>query len=498
MSLYFRITLIVYLALFLCQDVSCAVLNVPARRGDALSGSEFVTLITPMTLTNRENAILNEVVLGNIPNFMRNLKPITVSATVNSQLRTVVYHVLPDYLAIGSDEDYFLTPMSPLCAQRIADRLGCLLPTRKMVNDIWAQAQVKLSPSTIPPSPEMTTVPVFAQHNATVRAQRLAVEPQFPLGALVGGDKKDVVITKLLATTPNKVAIYGWHYTSGSPIQPLYLGHEDTYADYSHGIRLVQQDVMLDGQPTTAVQILNDANLNVLLSDEGVVISTRYPVALPLYFPLQDDFPSSGRDSSIWTDKFTTPTLLSFSPTSPGGDGTVLRVRDAAGGMETTRTGNTTDADYFVQCDIYCTYRPELVGDGFERCGIFIRDNGNGSFEHTTGGGGYCYAMAWDSGNGRLWCLKSVNGVITDLNPAPIYRPSTAWRRMRIEAQGDQLRFLCDGELILSVTDSTHRNGQCGIGYHEYFATNSNMIGTIADNFLADELTLNTKGWMLY
>jgi len=463
-----------------------------------MSGSAFVTAITPLSLTERENAILSEVMLGNVPDFMRNLKPVTVSATINSQLRTVIYHVLPDYLAVGSDADYFLTPMSPLCAQRIADRLNCLLPTRKMVNDIWSQAQVKLSPSTIPPSPEMTTVPVFAQHNTTVRAQRQAMEVQYPLGALVGGDKKDVVITKLLATTPNKVAIYGWHYTNGTPIQPLYLGHEDTYADYSHGIRLVQQAVTLDGVETTAVQILNDASLNVLLSDEGVVTSTRYPVALPLYFPLQDDFPASGRDSLLWTDKFKTPTLMSFSPTSPGGDGYALRVMDSAGGMETTRTGNITDADYYVQCDIYCTYRPALVSDGFERSGIFLRDNGNGAFEHTTGGGGYCYAMAWDSGNGRLWCLKSVNGVITDLNPSPIYRPSTAWRRMRIEAQGDQIAFRCDGELILSVTDATHRQGQCGIGFHEYFTTNSNMLGAIADNFIADLLTTSANRWMLY
>ena len=36
--------------------------------------------------------------------------------------QNAVYHVTPDYLAIGSDQDYFLCPMTPLLGQRISDR----------------------------------------------------------------------------------------------------------------------------------------------------------------------------------------------------------------------------------------------------------------------------------------------------------------------------------------------------------------------------------------
>ena len=52
-----------------------------------------------------------------------------------------LFFVAPDYLAVGTDEDYLLTPMTPMIAQRIADRLGCTLPTRKMVDDIYAACQ---------------------------------------------------------------------------------------------------------------------------------------------------------------------------------------------------------------------------------------------------------------------------------------------------------------------------------------------------------------------
>jgi len=85
--------------------------------------------------------------------------------------------------------------MSPIIATKIADSIGCTLPTRKMVNDIYAQAALKLAPLTIPASGTMTTVQAFAQHNGMVYSQRSASLTAYPLGTLTGGDKKDVVIS---------------------------------------------------------------------------------------------------------------------------------------------------------------------------------------------------------------------------------------------------------------------------------------------------------------
>lgn len=467
-------------------------LNIPPRPADAMTGSQFVAYVTSMTRDEREKNIYNQITMGNIPDFYRTLRPITVSASIGGSTRALTYYVTPDYLAIGSNADYFLCPMTPILAQQVADYLGCSLPTRKISNDIWTNAAVKMNPQPITASPQMTTVPVFNDHNTMVWDQRKTTLAQHPLGSLVAGDKKDVVITiKLYPTaTPPRVAIYGWHKLDGTVWQSLYLGHESTYADYSHGIRMVEKDMVLDGQPTTMAQILADANLNVLLSDEGVMTQPYYPFnAPPDVMPFVDAFPSDGRQLKSWVDRFTAPVLTAFTPASPDGDGTVLVVKDASGGVETARIGFLSDENYYTQCDIYCNYRPALATDGFERVGIFIRDNGNGVFEHTTAGGGYCYGMAWDSGDGRLWCFKSVNGAITDLNPSPIYRASTAWRRFRIEALGSNLVFKCDGETVLDINDATFAKGQCGIGYHEYFKTNTNMLGTYADNFRADRLT---------
>ena len=128
-----------------------------------------------MSLTERENWIYAQVVSGNVPNFQRTLVPVTVSATINGTSHTATYYAAPDYLAIGTDADYFLEPTTPLLAQRLCNLLGCTLPTRKMVNQIWTNAAVKLNPQPIPPSAAMITVPVFGQENFMVRTQRNAL-----------------------------------------------------------------------------------------------------------------------------------------------------------------------------------------------------------------------------------------------------------------------------------------------------------------------------------
>jgi hypothetical protein len=97
-----------------------------------------------------------------------------------------------------------------------------------------------------------------------------------PLGALVAGNKKDVVISNLICANLHKstspVVIYGWQQTNGTAIQPLYNGHANTWADYSHGIRFVQKAITVDGMPTTVAAVLADPALAGLLSDE-----TNYP-----------------------------------------------------------------------------------------------------------------------------------------------------------------------------------------------------------------------------
>lgn len=255
--------------LLLAGDIGAQTLRLPLRPGDAPGGRAFAEAVATLDRAAREERVVTEVLRGNVPDFLRSLVPVTLTNSVHGEVHRLTVRVAPDYLAVGSDADYLLMPLSPMAAERIADATGCQLPTRHLVDAIHAAARLKLVPRPIPPSPEMTSMPVFARHNEQVWEQRRAALAACPLGTLVAGHKKDVVATPKLATRPGRVAIYGWHQTNGVPIQPLYLGHADSWVDYSHGIRLVSQTALLDGVEKPLAQILADPELNILAGDEG-------------------------------------------------------------------------------------------------------------------------------------------------------------------------------------------------------------------------------------
>ena len=251
----------------------------PPRPADAPPGSTIVAALEHLPRQEREERLLAEYLRGNVPAWLRTLVPVTVERPLGVRTVTVTFHVTPDYLAVGSDDDWFLTPLSPGVAQRIADVTGTSLPTPVMVDAIWRAATATLGPDSIAPSAAMITIPVFADHQRMVRARRNA-DPA-PLGALTAGHKKDVVITARLDTLRGRVAIYGWHKPDGRPIQPLYTGHGATYADYSHGIRLVDRRVEIDGVAHDLLELLRDPVLASLLSGEGALRTARYDSAEP-------------------------------------------------------------------------------------------------------------------------------------------------------------------------------------------------------------------------
>lgn len=251
-------------------------LRLPERAADALSGNALGSRIESLALAGREQVILGEVLSGNVPEFMRRLCPVSVTNVAEGRTNIGTFFVTPDYVCVGSDDDALLMPLTPMSAQRLADQLGCILPTRGMVDAIYRAAEVKLEPAPIAPSPAMTTVPVFMAHNGIVRTQRLERMAGHAPGALVAGHKKDVVISVRLDEAPGKVAICGWHRIGGVPIQPLYLGHGVSWVDYSHGVRLVDQAMRVNGSTTTVARVLSNPCLAGLLSDEGVVAQPRY------------------------------------------------------------------------------------------------------------------------------------------------------------------------------------------------------------------------------
>lgn len=142
--------------------------------------------------------------------------------------------VSPDYYSV----DGIRTPVGMSEALKIAEENNAFLPTPEMVNAIWEQADIQLSPITMAPGPQMTSRSYYERHDAMIDDQ-LQGFPYNIIDAenlLIAGHKKDIVHQQ----RSGRVTIYGWHMPDGNPIQPVSSVHGSKYKDYSHGLRLVR------------------------------------------------------------------------------------------------------------------------------------------------------------------------------------------------------------------------------------------------------------------
>jgi hypothetical protein len=252
--------------------------KIPPRPHSAMTGSEFADRISVMDKSEREQAIEAQLASGNFPDFLRMLKPVRLSHRFeDGGTTTATIFAMPDYLAIGSDTDFLLIPMALHTGVEIAAKFGFILPTKKMVDAIFTQSDVHLTPEPMQAGPLMRSTAYYVKHNQTIREQRLI--QGCPLNALISGHKKDVVLTNRLARNPEKCAIYGWHRPTGIPIQPLSTVHGKNYADYSHGVRLVSDTVLIGEEPRSIYDVLEDSRLARILSDEGVISEIRRMLA---------------------------------------------------------------------------------------------------------------------------------------------------------------------------------------------------------------------------
>ncbi|MCA9733787.1 MAG: T9SS type A sorting domain-containing protein [Deferribacteres bacterium] len=255
-------------------------LNIPERPEKALVASQIVPRISSLSLNNREKAIIHEFMNGNVPSFARKMRQIKITQKIGTTDYELLLFALCDYIAIGSDVNYLYTPLTPSAAQFIADQVQCTLPTSRLVNVIYNAAELKLNPQPIPPSNQMTTVPVFRDHTDSIKQQIATLGFDRASDSIVGGNKKDIIISNKIYSTDRsyeRVVIYGWHRSINDPIQPVYNGHNAQYADYSHGVRLIANLAFLNGDSVMVTDLMQDSRLSALVSSEGRISTPYYP-----------------------------------------------------------------------------------------------------------------------------------------------------------------------------------------------------------------------------
>lgn len=247
------------------------------ERSFAITGNEFYHQAFGMKWKERDSFAVKEILAGDVPRFLKKFVAIHVSTKhpITGKIIKAVYYVAPDYLSVGSDNDWARINITPLAAQKIADSFNCFLPTKKMVDDIYHAAKVKLEP--VPMYAFRDSAPTMWHHHLIVEGQRKGRK------GLIAGIQKDVVISGQIsrATVPtsigtDRVAIYGWHKLDGNPIQSLYTGHVYWWVDYSQCIRLIYRKIKVGHKWMDYIDVLNDPVLQKLLCDEEYCDFFRY------------------------------------------------------------------------------------------------------------------------------------------------------------------------------------------------------------------------------
>jgi len=259
-------------------------MDLPSRPLQATSGTAFLRKIESLSPAQREAAFVREILRGNVPDFLRQMTPVEVvlrEGPYKGQL--LRFWTLPDYLAVGSDRDFVRVPLNLHSIEKVAEKLDLSLPTSRMVDDIYRNADVKLTPAPLPYSPRVASTGNILRHNKILQSQLdpVCIRP----GILLAGHKKDVVQSRRLVKKPDAIAIYGWHRPGAEPIQPLSTVHSAEYADYSHGVRLVSNTIRIGSRTFDLREVLNHRWMAKTLSAEGVIPQkgirpkTVFPVA---------------------------------------------------------------------------------------------------------------------------------------------------------------------------------------------------------------------------
>lgn len=184
-----------------------------------------------------------------------------VQTQANGHTGTFFVQALP--LVIGTDAEMFHPALPVALAQRVADRLGAMLPTRQMVDLIHAQATARVPFRAY--TSNRSSVSTLVASSRDIEARRAG------RAGLVSGYGKDYVVTNWRRNHPDKIAIYGAWDGTGARVQPLAVPHAIGYYDYSQHARLVRRDAVVDGRSVALADALANPATAPLFSDEGTI-----------------------------------------------------------------------------------------------------------------------------------------------------------------------------------------------------------------------------------
>lgn len=201
----------------------------------------------------REQFVLDTLTSLPRDQVVKTMKPITISKPDGSK---ITYEVMTDYITV----DGMRVPMSGVTAQKVADHFGLNLPTPRMVDEIYKNADVQVTAQ--PLSGSGATVngknysgsqvvqtgvgyaPFAAAYNDKVNQQLADKGVQAGGNQIVAGFAKDIVPP----AKEGSLGLYGLYDSKGRPIQGGngQTPHDtNTHTEYGSYVRLVSPTVKI-------------------------------------------------------------------------------------------------------------------------------------------------------------------------------------------------------------------------------------------------------------
>lgn len=247
--------------------------------------------------TEREQMVLNHVLQGNVPSWFQ--RWCVVPIVVAGKDITGEFYCSPDFLCVGRDDDWVRVRINPVTAELIGEHASAVLPTRKMVKVIYAHSRMVVAQTWGEDDHKKWDYPNKGKcyGGSMMYTARWRPHDQMIAGAmgtfrldedvLYAGHMKNMVMGEGLERKKGStVGIYGWFRSDGSVIQGETVNwgsHEWEYTDYSHGFRLIHEDMLVNSITMNVREVLKDPELAPLISDEGALTRVSYREYHPDY-----------------------------------------------------------------------------------------------------------------------------------------------------------------------------------------------------------------------
>lgn len=147
------------------------------------------------------------------------------------------WHVAPVYVA----------PVARADLPALCEAWGCEVPTSALVDAIWRAADLRLNPYGLMRN---YRIPKDMASPEAYASQRRAIEREVgrvlaERGMVASGEYAFNILAgthKDFAILPGgRTDLYGWFTLAGVPIEKGATSHNETYVDYSQGLRLVRR-----------------------------------------------------------------------------------------------------------------------------------------------------------------------------------------------------------------------------------------------------------------